>query len=258
MKLLLLSIILAVLSLTSCSSSQKINRDFLYFETGLDSMGAVQLKEPIIQSNDLLSIQVFSKSLNQDQAMLFNLPNTGGSAGGSSSGYLVNMDGYLEVPLIGKVKAAGLNRTQLTELLVQKIAAYVKDPGVIVRFAQFRVNVLGEVKNPGTKLFQTDRITIIDAISAAGDLTEAGKREDILLIREENGQRRPYRIDLRSGTAFQSPVFQLQQNDVVYVGANSTKLKALQSNSNFQKDLGLALTITSFIVLIINLISTFK
>ncbi len=235
-------------------------------------MGIVQFKDPLIQANDLLSIQVYSKSLNQEQAMLFNLPNTatggsssggaGGGGGGASaggnaaaSGYLVDMSGDVEVALIGKVKAAGLTRTQLNDVLIQKIAPYVKDPGIIVRFLQFRVNVLGEVKQPGTKNFQTDRVTVVDALGAAGDLTDAGKREDITVIREENGKIKYYTIDLRSGTFFQSPVFQLQQNDLVYVGANTNKLKVLNTNPDVQRDIGLGLSIASFLTLLISIIN---
>ena len=194
--------------------------------------------------------------------MLFNIPNGGSgnssSQGSQQSGYLVNMDGSLEVPLVGKVQAAGLTRTQLTDVLLQKIAPYVKDPGLIVRYAQFRVNVLGEVKSPGTQIFQTDRITVIDALSSAGDLTDAGKREDVLVIREEQGQRKYYKIDLRSGASFQSPVYQLQQNDIVYVGANANKLKTLNSNPNVQRDISLGLSIASFVALLVNVINILR
>jgi polysaccharide export outer membrane protein len=246
---------------TSCNSTRRMDTDYLLFQRGLDSLGAPQLKEPSIQPNDLLGIQVYSKSLNQEQAMLFNIPNTGvggGSGGASTTGYLVDMSGNIEIPLIGSVKASGLTRAQLTHTLLEKLNRYVKDPGVIVRFLQFKINVLGEVKSPGTKSFQTDGVTIIDALGAAGDLTETAKRDDILVIREENSQRKAYHVDLRSGTAFQSPVFQLQQNDIVYVNATTNKLRQLKTNPNVQKDISLALTVASFAILIVNLINTFK
>jgi polysaccharide biosynthesis/export protein len=238
----LLLIIFPALFIFSCKSSQRINKDFLLFQRGT----------------------VYSKSLNQEQAMLFNLPNTGGSTSSNSQalqnsiGYLVDMNGNIEVPLIGEVKAAGLTRAQLTSNLLEKIARYVKDPGVMVRYLQFKVNVLGEVRSPGTKSFQTDRVTLIDAISAAGDLTDNGKREDVLVVREENGTRKSYTVDLRSGAAYQSPVFQLQQNDLVYVGANVNKLKAVNTNPNVQRDIQIGLAIASFAALIFNIINIVK
>lgn len=249
----LCSFILLGILMVSCSSSKRINKDFLYFQRGLDSLGTVQLKEPLIQPNDLLSIYVFSKGLNQDQAALFNLPNIGAAG---ANGYLVGMNGNIEIPIIGNVRAAGLTRTQLHDALEQRLLPYVKDPSVLVRFLQFKISVLGEVKSPGVQSYTTDRVTIIDAISTAGDLTDAGKREDVLVIREENGIRKSYPVDLRTGTLFQSPAFQLQQNDVVYVGANNIKLKTLKTNPTAQRDLQLGLSIASFFAFVVSIITT--
>ena len=114
-------------------------------------MGKPSFKEPLIQTNDLLSIQVFSKSLSQEQAALFNIPNTGA---GGSGGYLVDMDGNIEIPLVGQVKAAGLNRKQLSSFLGGKLSIYVKDPSVLVKFLSFKIEVLGEVRLPGAKKFK--------------------------------------------------------------------------------------------------------
>lgn len=203
----------------SCNPSKKINRDFLYFQKGLDSIETLQFKETVIQTNDLLSIKIFSKTLNQEQAILFNLPviQTGNE---SKEGYLVGMNGNIDLPILGSIKAAGLTKIELQTSLTEKLSNYIKNPFVLIRFLQFKVNVLGEVKTPGTQNFQSEYVTVFDALGAAGDLTDFGKREDVVVIREESTRRKYYKIDLRSGAVFQSPVYQLEPNDIVYVGAN--------------------------------------
>ena len=244
-----LSCFIFLLSLAACNPYKKVSKDYPYLQRGLDSLGAVNFREPVIQANDLLSIQVFSKSINQEQAALFNIPNTGT---GSANGYLVNMNGTIEIPLVGFVKAAGLTRMQLSNDLATKIAPYVKDPSVLIRFLQFKVSVLGEVKAPGSYNFLTERVTILDALSAAGDLTENAQRSGILVVREENGQRTHYEVDLRTGALFQSPVFQLQQNDLIYVNANEAKLDIIKSNPNAVRNIGLGVSLASLALLIYN------
>lgn len=249
-----------LLSLCSCDTSRRISKDFTYFQQHPDSMGKMNFREIVIQPNDLLDIYVFSKSLNQEQAILFNLPNVSTGAGGSrnTTGYLVNLNGTIDIPFAGTVQASGLTRSQLSSTLVTKLTPYVKEPTVIVRFLQYKVNVLGEVKSPGTYNFATDRVTIFDALSAAGDLTDVGRRTDVMVVREEGGTRKYYPVNLNSGALFQSPVFQLQQNDVVYVQANANKLSELDVNPKAQRNLQLGFTLASFAVLLINLFFTIK
>ena len=248
----------SVSSLIACTSSKKLNNNYLYFQNGLDSLSK-QMKEPVIQPNDLLSIQVFSKSLNQEQAVIFNIPNSSANTGASSSstqGYQVSLTGTIEIPIIGSVNASGLTKDQLQIVLTQKLSPYIKDPSVLVRFLQFNINVLGEVKAPGIQSFKTDRVTIIDAISAAGDLTDYGKRENIMVIREEAGTRKFYTLDLRNGSLFNSPGYQLQQNDIVYVSANDNKLKTLNVNPEAQRKTGLVITGISVLATVVTLIVT--
>ena len=239
---------------TACSSS-KATKDFLYFQNSQENTGAAPLTEPLIQPNDLLNIQVFSKTLNQEQAALFNIPN-GSSA--NAGGYQVNAGGTIEVPLAGTIKAAGLSREQLQLSVAQKLTQYVRDPSVIVRFLQFKINVLGEVHNHGTKNFATDGVTIIDAISAAGDLTDDGNRKNIMVIRNEGGKKVYHSIDLRDRNLFESPVYQLRQNDIVYVAANNRKLKEISANPAAQRNLQLGLTFVSVAATIISVIAVLK
>lgn len=242
--------LLLVLFFASCTPA-KLNTEYVYFQGNEDNVN-VQQKETVIQPHDLLSIQVYSKTLNQEQAAIFNIfasssvPSaTGMSAGsgvgnaGPSQGYEVSAGGNIEMPVIGVVKAAGLTKDQLQTLLVEKIANYVKNPSIVVRFSNYNVNILGEVRSPGSKKFTVDKVTLIDAISAAGDLTEAGRREDVMVIREQGGKKNYYSVDLRSKKLFSSPVYILQPNDIVYVAPNDKKLKTLNADLETQRKIGL-------------------
>jgi polysaccharide export outer membrane protein len=241
--------LLIVSLLTSCST-QKINKDYIYFQRGLDSIGTIQPKEIAIKTNDLLSIKVGSRSLNQEQTRLFNI----GSGDSSSATYTVNSLGNIEMPMIGNIKAAGLSLVQLQTVLTEKLVNYVKDPVVKVKYSQFTVNILGQVNSPGIRNFTTENVNILDAIGSAGDLTDFAKREDIMVIREENGKRRYFKVDLKSGGIFQSPVYQLQPHDLIYVPANKNKLLTINQDPNQGKTLSTVLTVTSLIITITSIV----
>ena len=126
--------------LFSCTSTKKVNKaSYIYFQNGLDSLKYIQTREPVIQNNDLLSIQVISTSLNQEQTIPFNLP---AAAGPNGAAYTVTASN-IEMPVLGPVKAAGLTLAQLQKSILDKLAPYVKDPSVIIHFLQFKVNVIG-------------------------------------------------------------------------------------------------------------------
>jgi polysaccharide export outer membrane protein len=256
----LVAIAFFFLALTSCVSQRNLDQ-YMYFQNTRDSLASA-LKETLIQPNDLLSIQVLSKSINQEQTALFNLFNVGISASNTTGGekqlpigYQVSTSGNIEVPLIGEVKAAGLTKRQLENTLAQKLASYVRDPMVNVRFLQYNINVLGEVKQPGIKSFPTDRVTIIDAISAAGDATDFARRDNVMVIREENGQRKHYVVNMSNSRAlFASPAYQLQANDVVYVSPSKNKLRNISYNADTQRRVSLILGLVSAATFIGNLI----
>lgn len=251
----------AVFLFSACTPQQNLTK-YMLFQNSKDSV-ATTLKETVIQPNDLLSIQVLSKSLNQAQAELFNLFNVGVStsaSGGEGSvsslpiGYQVSTAGNIEVPLLGDIKASGLTKNQLETVLEQKLASYVKDPMVNVRFLQYNISVLGEVKLPGIKGFPTDRVTIVDALTAAGDLTDFGRRDNIQVIREQNGQRKHYLINLsNSRSLFASPAYQLQPNDVVYVSPTENKLKTLNVDPDKQRRTGIILGLVGIAATIANI-----
>lgn len=251
---------------TACTPQKDLTQ-YMLFQHSRDSL-ATALKETVIQPNDLLSIQVLSKSINQEQTALFNLFNEGVSAsasggeGGVSSlpiGYQVSATGNIEVPLVGEVKAAGLTKNQLESTLEQKLSSYVKDPMVNVRFLQYNISVLGEVRQPGIKGFPTDRVTIVDALTAAGDMTDFGRRDNIQVIREQNGQRRHYTVNLSNSRAlFASPAYQLQPNDIVYVSPSPNKLNNLDVDPAKVRRTGMILTIFGVVTSIASLIIRFN
>jgi polysaccharide biosynthesis/export protein len=248
----LLSSIFFIGFICSCDSTRKINPDtYIYFRKGTDTVIAPQ-KLTVIQIGNVISVQVFSSTANQEQAAIFNVPNPDKST--SPGTYQINEDGNIDMPVIGPVKAAGLTRSQLQDLLAKRVANYVKNPSVIVKFLDFNINVLGEVHKPGLQKFTVDRVTVIDAIGSAGDLTDYGERQDVVVIREENGKKIYNTIDLTNQNFILSPVYLLEPNDVVYVKPNANKLKDLSANPEAQRKTGIVLSVVGILVSVASII----
>src|SRR5450432_125329 len=244
--------------MASCSSTKNIKpAEYIYFRNGADTIFSKQ-RETVIQPNDLLSIQVYSKTPNQEQAAIYNMPtpsttnNILGAAPGTAPGYQVDATGNIEMPVIGTVKSAGLTISELQNVLIQKLANNVKYPAVLVSFLEFNINVFGEVRSPGLHKFTMDKVTILDAIAASGDLTDFGKRDSITVIREEKGRKVYHYIDLRNKDIFESPVYVMEPNDVVYVPPNRYKLRNLSLNPEKQRTTS---TLLSFLLVAISIAS---
>ena len=213
-----------------------------------------------IHNDDLLAIMVNSK--NPELALPFNMPMISYQIGSQSSpqqrvlGYLVDTNGEIDFPILGKMHVAGLTRLQLTELIKQRLTEedLIKDPVVTVQFLNYKVSVMGEVNRPGSFNISGDRITLLEALSMAGDLTIYGRRYRVAVIRENDGQRTILYHDLRSSDVFNSPCYYLQQNDIVYVEPNNSK--AGQSEINQNKSVGVWLSAGSILVSIVSLIVT--
>jgi polysaccharide export outer membrane protein len=221
--------------LTSCTSSRKLAylsdlQDKDYTEKILNNT------DYKIQPDDLLSITV--SSLSPESNTLFNIGSTqpASNSGGASAlargneGYLVDNKGQINFPVLGKIELIGLTREQATSKLTGEISRSLKNPIVNVRFLNFRVTVIGEVNHPGTFNIPYDKINVIEAIGLAGDLTAYGKRENILVIREQGDTRSINRINLGSKSVLNSSMFYLKQNDIVYI--EPSKARALQSNGS--------------------------
>ena len=158
--------------------------------------------------------------------------------------YLVDNSGDIIMPELGRIHVAGLTTSQLRDELVKKISADVENPTVVVRLVNFKVEVAGEVKIAGVQKVTTERYSVLDALTAAGDLTEFGERNNVLLLREENGKRVAHRLDLNSSDLLTSPYFYLKQNDYVYVQPN----KIRQDNSKYNQNNAFKVSVVSTIV----------
>jgi polysaccharide export outer membrane protein len=199
--------------LFSCVNTRKI----VY----LDNIGDAELDmavdnlEPVIQKNDLLSITVSSP--NPGATQIFN-PSTA-TSNLPAGGYLVNQQGYIEFPMLGLVKAADLTKRQLKENITKSILQnqLLLDPVVTIRYLNFRVTVLGEVAKPSVVSVADEKISLLEALGMAGDMTIYAKRDNVLIIREEGGKRKTKRVDLTSRNLLTSPYYYLKSNDVVYV-----------------------------------------
>jgi polysaccharide export outer membrane protein len=184
-----------------------------------------------IKPDDQLLITVNAPVMEQTQVAQFNLPSATYLSIGELSTtqsptlqtYLVDQEGCINFPVVGKIRLAGLTRAQAMELITQKVSAYLPDPIINFQMISARVTMLGEISRVGAVGIRDGRLTILEAIGAAGDLTIYGDRRNVLLFREHNGEMVYHRFDLTQADIFNSPYFYLQQNDVIYVVPNKTR-----------------------------------
>ncbi len=197
-----------------------------------------------IMPSDLLSITV--NTTTPEAAVPFNLPliptakveNSTGTYGLNNTmgmqSYLVNQDGTIDFPILGKLSIGGLSKNQVQDLIKSKIfPAYIKEePIVTVRFLNYKVSLLGEVARPGTYVVANEKINILEALSLAGDMTIYGRRENVLLMRENlSGEKEIIRLDMTQKDLLLSPYFYLQQNDIVYVQPNKSRARGADIGS---------------------------
>lgn len=260
----ILQLLLTVILLSSCGSSKQINylADLQAGDTTIIPKASMIRVKP----EDKLTIIVNSRD--PQLANLFNLPiitqragqttTTTTSINNEVSAYTVDTHGDIDFPVIGKIHIAGMNREEIAafiknELVTKKL---VKDPVVTVEFTNHAVSILGEVNKPGRYGIDRDKVTILDALGMAGDLTIYGRRENVLVLREENGKQIPYKINLCSGRELlTSPAYYLQQNDVVYVEPNTVRARQSTVNGNNVRSssfwFSLASLLTTVVVLIV-------
>jgi polysaccharide export outer membrane protein len=250
------------LLMLSCGVAKRNYKEMIYFQNAKQTATPIrlQLKPTLIQKYDQLLIQIYAQSINQEQAVLFNLTSGVGQAGVTNIqqgngliGYIVDYEGNIDLPLIGKVKAMGQTKYELIDTLKNRLQHYIKDPIIVVRYLNYNITVLGEVNSPGLKSFPNEKATVLDAISAAGDLKDAGKRKDILLIRTmPDGSIEQHEIDLTNIECYNNPYFQLQPNDVLYVQSNKIRLRYANQDPTIYRDLPLTLSFLSYLLLLNN------
>ena len=220
----------------------------------------------VIQPKDMLSIVVSSR--NPELVAMFNLPVVSYQAGSevvSSGGYSQRLMGYvvdnagsIDFPVLGHLKVAGMTRWELADMIKKRLVSdgLQSDAVVTVEFMNFKVSVLGEVTAPGTYSIEGDKVTVLQALSLARDLTIFGRRDNVSVIREKDGERVIYEIDFTDVDMFRSPGYYLQQNDVVYVQPNDVKARQSTTDDKTLRISGIALSSGSLLVSIVTLLAT--
>lgn len=270
-RLLSLSAAVCLLFLSSCVSPEKLRKEAVYFNEGLDTakLNQYQLVEPIIQKGDLLQVNISSRSSAANQLFSQNYSqgtvgagSGGGSsvvsagAGGTSNSYLVDIvSGEIKLPLLGIIRADGMTKLELEKEIVKRAGEYLKeDPIVNIRYQNFRVTFHGFVGSPGEVTSTSERLTFLDALALAGGVAPGGNLKNILIIREQNGKRSMHTVDLTKGDFFQSPNYYLKQNDIVYVAPTDRQLIATdQSAQRTFQYVSLGFSVINIILIIANL-----
>lgn len=229
---------LIILSLlASCTSNKKLTKELVYFDGLADSSRTdIKVEEVRIEKNDLLYIGISTGDPKTDA--ILNSPtlfqnNQQNSPGSSTSmlGYLVDDNGNIILPEIGQISVEGKTKDEIIEIVKSKASLISKNPMVTVRVLNYKITVLGEVARPGSFSIPNERVNVLEAIGLAGDLTPFGKRNNVLVIREANGKREYARLDLGKPGVFNSPYFQLKQNDIVYIELNDRKIGNVDQTS---------------------------
>ncbi|MFS4415685.1 polysaccharide biosynthesis/export family protein [Maribacter sp. 2307ULW6-5] len=235
--------------LASCVSKQEV----VYFQDAKDYETIVSDNSSVnkFKVDDVVSIHV--STLNPEASLPFNLYRGGqeGEIRPEQIDYIVNKEGEINFPVLGNIKILGLSPEETKALLKEKLSPYLKNPIINIRLKNFTVTVLGQVKKPGTYPVNGEQITILEALGLANDLDIKGMRNNVLVIRDFNGTKVYYRIDLTTKESLSSPVYYLTQNDVVYVEPNQSAIKtsALDNRASIAVSIASVL-ITSTVLLV--------
>lgn len=262
MKSFKLLVVAAAVLLASCGTQKK---SILYLQDAVADQPEtiVNQYELKIKPSDILGVTVNSRYA--ELAAPFNLSSitfqnatTGKAAGNQAQGQVVDDAGFISMPVLGKIKAAGLTRSELAADIEQRLitGGHIKDPVVNIQFLNFKINVLGEVGHPGEFAINSDRVTLFDALSMAGDITDYGVKERITVIREQNGQRTIAYLDATSTDVFKSPYYYLQQNDIIIVDPDEIKQTNVAVNQKGRNTLSTVTSILSILVTVTSLTLT--
>lgn len=232
-----LLLLFGVALLSSCVPTKQLT----YFQTVTAESAEqinqerTQFSEPRVKINDALVINV--SALDLETVIPYNLPSISYETPSSSTVptqisyqyYTVDLNGDIDFPVLGKLHVEGLTKSEVVEMIEEKLRGQLVEPVVTVRFLSTRITVLGEVKHPGIYGLNNGKLTILEALGLAGDLTQYGRRDNVLITRENDGKLEFARLDLRSDEIFTSPYFYLQQNDVIMVSPNQARTTSNQS-----------------------------
>jgi polysaccharide export outer membrane protein len=249
---------LLLLLISSCKTREKL----VYLQAG-DASQVQANYQPLLRTDDQLLIQVGGADMEALAPFQFYYFASQGQGGGAQQGmqmlqnitYLIDVNGNINFPVLGFVKVAGLTRLQAIELLQNKLQVYVEGAVVNVQIVNYKYTVLGQVRSPGVYTIPTERFTILEALGQSGDMLPTGVRQNVLVVREENGQRKEFRLDLTQKEVFNSPAYYIRQNDVIYVEPNFT---GNFQGTNVQVFTQLGTTALSILLSVFTLISLSK
>ena len=262
-KQFLFGLVALALLVSSCAST----KDIAYFQNKMVNQPEKIDKHAgiVIQPKDMLSTVVSSR--NPELVAMFNLPVISYQAGGEVSlntaqqrlmGYVVDEEGFIDFPVLGKLNIVGKTRWEVAELVKNKLIqeGYLSDAVVTVEFLNFKISVIGEVSSPGTFSIDGDKVTVLQAISLARDLTIFGRRDNVSVIREQDGKRTIYEINLTDVDLFKSPAYYLQQNDIVYVQPNDIKARQSTTDDKTLRIASIGLSSGSLLISVVTLLAT--
>ena len=247
-------LLIGFISVSACVSK----KDIVYFQNDeIDQAKVSNSYKTVIKPDDLLQITI--TALDIEAVRPFNLAAVTYSTSSNSAigvaqqqTYLVDTKSEIEFPVLGKIKIGGLTRDEAINLLKEKLSPdYIKEPNINISIANYKISILGDVQRPGSYNIPNERITILDALALAGDVNISAQRNNILIIREEGAKKVQYRVDLRSNKLLTSPVYYLQQNDVVYVEPNYARIQSASANSSTS----LFISITGLVITIVSLLT---
>jgi polysaccharide biosynthesis/export protein len=247
MRFFFISVVSICLLLLSSCRSQLVIQNYLQDLKDTSARKSYYVTEPTIQKNDVISIQIFSGSLEPGVEQLYSLNRGASNNQNSNQGYLVDQKGNIEIPKLGEIHVEGLKKSQLADTLKAKLKDQLVDPSVIIRFLNFRIVVIGEVGSPGVKTVPVENLTILEALAMSGDILVTGKKKEVKILREYNGQRQLGIIDVTTTKMFESPYYQLQQNDVILVEATPYKVRQTEQQ-RVRQQLGFVLGILGSII----------
>ncbi|MEO6000981.1 MAG: polysaccharide biosynthesis/export family protein [Chitinophagaceae bacterium] len=224
-----------LLHLASCINTRPIQYVQGQFDTA--QLSQIDIKEPVIQRADLISIVVFSD--NVEATAIYNQPNSAG-------GYLVDEKGNIQMQGVGDFHVEGLTKSQLTDSLNSKLQEFLKNPYYTIRFVNYKITLVGELTREGVYTVPNEKVNIFEAIGLAGGLTVYARRENVMVIREVNGKREFARLDLTNPDIFNSPYYFLKQNDLIFV--EQTRNKLANIDQTVARTISLATTVISTLI----------
>jgi len=249
------SVLATVVILLCASCASKKNLIYLQPDS-VELSTLYELNAPKLQPGDILAIAVTADDVRATQPFNQVSPYQGTTGALQATNpfiptYAIDANGEIDFPKVGKVKLAGKTRTQAMDFLRREVGKYIVDPGISMVVRNFRITVLGEVKSPGTFTIENDRLTVLEALGLAGDMTIYGERRNVLLIREQDGKKQEFRLDLTKRESLNSPAYYLTQNDVVYVEPNGARIQS----SKYTQNTSIFISVASVIITVISVLT---